>query len=376
MKLLFPGFRPLVVRSAAAVVLALPATIAAPAQEFEADLAEVIARGLSYLRSTGQQSDGSFSSASGTGITSLATTAFLRHGRGSGDPAVAAGLKYLEGFVQEDGGIYAPGSRYRNYETSLAILCFSEANADGRHNKIIERADAFLKDLQWGEDQGLDESDFAYGGGGYGRHRRPDLSNTSFLIDALRAAGNDADSEAIQRALIFVSRCQNLESPHNTTPFSTKNPDGGFYYTPAAGGSSMAGETAEGGLRSYASMTYAGLKSMLYAGVGPDDPRVKAAVEWIGRHYDLDANPGMGTAGLYYYYHVFAKALDALGQDQFIDEQGVAHDWRGELLAELASRQQRNGSWVNENERWLEGDANLVTSYALLALAYCRSSDE
>ena len=30
-------------------------------------------------------------------------------------------------------------------------------------------------------------------------------------------------------------------------------------------------------LRSYGSMTYAGLKSMIFAGVGPDDPRVKAA---------------------------------------------------------------------------------------------------
>ena len=33
-----------------------------------------------------------------------------------------------------------------------------------------------------------------YGGAGYGKHSRPDLSNTSFLIDALRAVGNEADS--------------------------------------------------------------------------------------------------------------------------------------------------------------------------------------
>ena len=71
-----------------------------------------------------------------------------------------------------------------------------------------------------------------------------DACSTSFLIDALKAAGNDTDSEAIQRALVFVSRCQNLESSHNTTPFSAKVNDGGFYYTPAAGGSSMAGEEA------------------------------------------------------------------------------------------------------------------------------------
>ena len=28
-------------------------------------------------------------------------------------------------------------------------------------------------------------------------------------------------------------------------------------------------------------MTYSGLKSMIYAGLTKDDPRVKAAVQWI-----------------------------------------------------------------------------------------------
>jgi squalene-hopene/tetraprenyl-beta-curcumene cyclase len=193
------------------------------------------------------------------------------------------------------------------------------------------------------------------------------------LIDALKAAGNDANSEAIQRALIFVSRCQNLESKDNTTPFAAKINDGGFYYTPAAGGVSQAGvDEATGGLRSYASMTYAGLKSMIYAGLKPDDPRVKAALSWLKKHYDLESNPGMGASGQYYYYQSFAKALSALGEDKFVDDKGVEHDWRKELIDELASRQQADGSWINDEKRWMEGDPNLVTAYALLALAYCK----
>jgi squalene-hopene/tetraprenyl-beta-curcumene cyclase len=246
------------------------------------------------------------------------------------------------------------------------------ANRDGRYDKLVKNAEKFLKDLQWDGQEGHDESSFNYGGAGYGGHKRPDLSNTSFFLDALKAAGNGPDDEAVKKALVFVSRCQNLETEHNTTPFAAKNPDGGFYYTPAAGGNSQAGPTEEGGLRSYASMTYAGLKSMIFAGVGPDDPRVKAAIAWLKKHYDLDSNPGMGDAGLYYYYHTFAKALDALGQDTFVDADGKQHHWRHELAAELASRQQADGSWVNMNSRWLEGDPNLVTGYALLALAYCR----
>ena len=38
----------------------------------------------------------------------------------------------------------------------------------------------------------------------------------------------------------------------------------------------------------------------------------------------------------------------------------------------LMNRQQPDGSWVNKNARWMEGDPNLVTGYALLALSYCR----
>ena len=227
-----------------------------------------------------------------------------------------------------------------------------------------------MTSIQWDTSEGKSQSDPAYGGAGYGKHSRPDLSNTSFLVDALHAVGNDADSEAIQRALVFISRCQNLESADNTTPFGAKVNDGGFYYTPAAGGTSQAGETANGGLRSYGSMTYAGLKSMIFAGVDAGDPRVKAATEWIRRHYDLETNPGMGDAGLYYYYHTFAKALDALGFDEFVDQDGNGHDWRAELNQELMKKQRSDGSWINTNERWLEGNPELVTGYVLLTLSY------
>lgn len=332
----------------------------------------VVNRGVSYLALRGQAIDGSFSSHTGIGVTALATTAMLQNGRTARDPVVAKSLRYLEQWVRPDGGIHQPDSLYGNYETSVSILCFSAADSDGRYDTVLRRAEARLKGLQWDESEDLDVSDYNYGGAGYGKHERPDLSNTSFLIDALKARGNGPEDEAIQKALVFVSRCQNLETEHNTTPFAAKNNDGGFYYTCAAGGQSKVGTTVNGGLRSYASMTYAGFKSMIYAGLGPDDPRVAAAMAWIGRNYDLKSNPGLGSAGLYYYYHVFAKALDAAGAPTLDDADGVSHDWRKELVAELARRQQADGSWINDNIRWMEGDPNLVTAYALLALSYCR----
>ena len=102
------------------------------------------------------------------------------------------------------------------------------------------------------------------------------------------------------------------------------------------------------------------------------DARVKAATAWIAEHYSVTEHPGQGNAGLFYYYHTFAKALDATGQDQLTDSDGVKHDWRKELAEELIKRQQPDGSWANENQRFMEGDANLATSFALLALDHCR----
>jgi squalene-hopene/tetraprenyl-beta-curcumene cyclase len=331
----------------------------------------LIERGVAYLKSA-QADDGSFSPDAGPGITAIAATAMLVNGQSPDDPALAKALAYVEKHLHPDGGVYAEGSTHKNYETCIAMMCFDAANADGRYDEMLKRAEAFVKKEQWDEEERLSPADLAYGGAGYGSQSRPDLSNTSFLIEALKTVGDSPEDPAIQRALIFVSRCQNLPTQHNETEFPTKNPDGGFYYTIAAGGSSQAGPTDNGGLRSYGSMTYAGLKSMIYAGVGKDDERVKAALAWIGKNYALDENPGMGDAGLYYYYHTFAKALAAVGEPQLRDAEGVAHDWKQDLVATLAASQQSNGSWVNKNERWLEGDPNLVTSYALLALAYCK----
>ena len=132
-------------------------------------------------------------------------------------------------------------------------------------------------------------------------------------------------------------------------------------------------DVPQGGLRSYASMTYAGLKSFLYAGVSKDDQRVRAAMAWISNHYDLESNPGLGQQGLFYYYHVFGKTMNAMDENEITDAAGVKHDWRKDLTAQLAKRQKTDGSWTNaENSaRWYEGDPNLVTAYSLLALSYC-----
>jgi ABC-type transport system substrate-binding protein len=104
--------------------------------------------------------------------------------------------------------------------------------------------------------------------------------------------------------------------------------------------------------------------------------KIKAAAKWISKNYDVKTNPMMGDNGLYYYYHTFAKALDAMKVDQIETPDGVKHDWRRELREEILRRQKPDGSWVNDNKRWLESEPALVTGYALLALSYCKPTAE
>ena len=335
----------------------------------------MIDKAVGFLRGR-QDAKGGWSTDREPGITALVVTALLRSKRVTpADPAVMKGLAYLEGFLSPKGGL--PDAPHANYTTSIALMAFHEANTKGQFNPTIKAGQDFLKTMQWDEGEKKTRDDAFFGGAGYGgKNSRPDLSNTAYMIDALRDTGLPADDPALKKALVFVSRCQNLKSEFNDQPWAGKINDGGFIYTPANGGTSFAGNEPDGGLRSYASMTYAGLKSMIHAGLSRDDPRVKAAREYIARHYTLDENPGLGEKGLYYYYHTFAKALALLGAPTLTDAQGHDHDWRADLIAALTKRQNRDGSWVNPADRFMEGDPNLVTAYSLLALSYASKSSQ
>jgi squalene-hopene/tetraprenyl-beta-curcumene cyclase len=346
--------------------------LAAPAQEPSADA--LIAKGINFLRPRQDARGGWSTDRNEPGITALVLTGLLKSGRVAvGDPVITNGLGYLEQFLRPEGGF--EGS-HANYTTSIALMAYSEANraSGGKYDAVIKGSQDFLKEKQWDRGEGKTPEDPFYGGAGYGgNNSRPDLSNTAFMMEALRESGLPADDPALQKALVFVSRCQNLDSEFNDQPWSEKVNDGGFVYTAANGGSSMAGEAPGGGLRSYGSMTYAGFKSLVYAGLTKDDPRIKSALDYIKKNYTLEENPGLGQQGLFYYYQVFARTMATLGEPTFTDADGKAHDWRAELVAALARRQSEDGSWVNPADRFMEGDPNLVTAYALIALADARA---
>ncbi|HEV3119724.1 MAG TPA: prenyltransferase/squalene oxidase repeat-containing protein [Gemmataceae bacterium] len=338
----------------------------------------VVDKAINYLKAT-QANDGSWSSDKSPGVTGVVLTGVLSTSKISPeDPLAEKSLRYIESLVNPDAHHIAgkdPHVGLQNYVTSVNVMALQAANRDDRYKKVIGDAAEFLKRLQWDEGEGKGPDNDFYGGAGYDSKSRPDLSNTQFFLDALKAAGVPKDDPAYKKALVFVSRCQNLKGEHNDQPWAGKVNDGSFVYSAAAGGQTKSDTLPGGGLVGYGSMTYAGIKSMIYCGVNKDDPRVQKAYEWIQRHYSVNENPGMPKAhaqwGLYYYYHTMAKCLSLLGIDEVVDANGVKHDWRADITAALAKRQRADGSWINA-DHWLEADPNLVTGYALMALSYCK----
>jgi squalene-hopene/tetraprenyl-beta-curcumene cyclase len=339
----------------------------------------VVDKAIAYLRMN-QSEDGSWSGMRSPGVTGVILTGLLHSGKVSTeDPMAVRALEYIESLVNPKAGHIAgkaPKVQLQNYVTSINVMALAAASREDRYKKVIGDASKFLKQLQWDEGEDKQPSNDYYGGAGYDSQSRPDLSNTQFFIDALVAAGVPKDDPALKKALIFVSRCQNLKGEHNDQPWAGQVNDGSFIYSAANGGQTKVEGPRDAGLPGYGSMTYAGIKSMIYCGVSRDDPRVQKAYEWIRKHYSVEENPGMpkhmAHRGLFYYYHTMAKCLDVLATDYVVDAAGTKHDWRADLTATLAARQKSNGSWVNDKDQWMEGDPNLVTGYALMALSYCK----
>jgi len=285
-------------------------------------------------------------------------------------PVVARAYAYLESCVQEDGSIHR--GELPNYNTSICLMAFKDARSN-RFADIVRRGEKFLMQLQIDEEEGYTRDSLFYGGVGYGGDERPDMSNLQMALEAVYYSREAFEPERhlsrdellrkeekalfFDKALVFLSRCQNLES---VNPENYATNDGGFMYDP---GRSKIGET-----HSMGTMSYAGLKSMIYANVDREDARVRSVVDWVRNNYRIDETPNAGTMSLFYYYHTMAKALAVYGADmiQTIDEQ--SHNWREELAAQLIRIQNEAGWWQNENGRYMENNRVLVTSYSVLAL--------
>ena len=338
---------------------------------------------------TQQDSDGAWIAKAGPAITAMAVKGLLQAGKPLDDPAVVKGLAAIEKTHQADGGFYVDSNV--TYNTAIVLSLLAKLPRD-KYQDQIDKAQAFLKSIQSGaavspkDDKGaaVDAKHPWYGGWGYAGKgaKRPDLSNTHFVIEALRDSGVPADDPTIQNALVFVTRCQAAEG--NEQAWAKGQTNGGMIYSMKWNdklnvyGESFAPPSTdrEGNeiLTTYGGMTYAGLKSFLYANLSKNDPRVKAVLRWVANNWTLEENPGMASKqGLFYYYHTLATGLNALGEDVIPDNKGVNHDWRAEFEAKMKAIQNPDGSFKNtEKDRWMEDNPVLATTYVLLALEETR----
>ena len=349
-------------------------------------------RGLGFLQGKQNAETGQWGDAEPVAFTALAIASTLLDPNRDPQAPIPAHIEKAYAFllknVQPDGGIYVKARA--NYNTSMALMALL-LNPKPEWEETMLRARRFIIGQQNDFDEkGKTDNPFD-GGIGYGTPKpnnpaHADLSNTVFALEALHYAeglladkGDAAKGEPklnFGAAIEFIQNCQNLPATNKQGWVSTDAKDkGGFVYSP--GETRGAEEELPDGrkaLRSYGSISYAGLLSFIYAGLDKNDPRVKAVMEWLSANYTLEENPGLGGNGLYYYYHTMAKALAAADVDFLKTKDGKVVDWRADLAGKILSLQKGDSSWANDTGRWMESDPVLTTAYMLMALARVHGS--
>jgi squalene-hopene/tetraprenyl-beta-curcumene cyclase len=333
-----------------------------------------MAKGLRWLEAK-QRPNGSWSNESYPALTAFGLWTFALSDAPGRDAVCEKAARFVTGFAQDDGGIYKPallgvlGGGLSTYNTAVCMAALN-AHDPAAHAYIILRAREFMASSQLKGDS-EESGGFGYNRRSHGPMSRPDLSNTAWALlamretqgleDLRRAGARRADLDWAQ-ALRYVRKLQNQDEQDAVNY-------GGFGYEKGGerGGTAVNRQGAVT-LQGYGSMTYAGLEAMIFAQLDRDDPRVTSALHWASRHWSVDENPGRGSRGLFYYYTIMAKALSLVSAGAIPRETGGAIPWRRELLEKLVAVQRPDGSWVNDDNTFWEGDPALVTAYSLMAM--------
>jgi len=326
-----------------------------------------------------QREDGSFSNTDFPAITAFAMQALHISNNPRYTPNIDKAVAFILTHVQPDGGIYTPipnrrGGGLSNYNTAICMTALASLKRP-ELTPVLLNARTFME-----ASQELDDEIF---GGGFGYDNNndraySDITNTSYALEAMRItqgledhrpAGQKKADINWEAALRFVEGLQNSSDTgdHNA---------GGFHYTyndARWGVETNTVQTVDGPeerivFRSFGSVTYQGLLSMIHCQLSPRDPRVISALDWAARHWTLEENPGAGVQGVYFFYNVMARALSAAQTDEIETPDGLIA-WRTELSEKLKTLQLPDGEWLNENARFMENDPVLVTAYVLIALA-------
>ncbi|MBS1818152.1 MAG: hypothetical protein JSU08_09500 [Acidobacteria bacterium] len=320
-------------------------------------LAASMEKGAAYLKQQ-QHADGTWENH--PGITAMAATALLRQTGVPKANALATTGKTLDALAKlakPDGGIY--DKDIPHYITAVSVMALV-AGGRPQDKPLIEKGRRYLADHILDEGEGISPSDKLYGGIGYGGNAgvSADIISLEYGLRAMKEADLPANDPAWEKAIKFLQRTQNNSETNDQTWAAN---DGGFIYYP---GNSQIRDTT----RSYGSASYAGIMSYSWANVKKSDDRVQAVLKWVRNNYTVDENPGLGQKTLYYYYMVFAKALQATGESVIVDARGQRHNWREDLGRKILSLQHPEGFWVNEDRAEMQDNKVLVTSFTMMAM--------
>ena len=346
-------------------------------ESLQREVDAAIDRGLDWLAEK-QKENGSWSNEKFPALTALPLWV-LASAPASELRAKSAGaaIRFILSCTHENGAIFKhvagqKGGGLSNYNTAI---CMTALHATGRPDmrRIVQKARTFIAGSQYSGEN-------VYSGGfGYDASTKrayTDLLNTYYSAQAMRLTSDVEDTrpEGEKHADIdWAATVKYVESLQNKTE-AGKDDAGGFIYNPT---DPKAGTvTNDAGIvvfRSYGSITYAGLLALVFADVAPNDVRVRSALDWSEKHWTLEENPGMGQQGLFFFYHVLSRALNAAGHDTIVLSDGTHLNWREALARKVVSQQRTDsdtghGYWVNDTGRFWESDPVLATAYSLLAL--------
>ncbi|MBA4388546.1 MAG: hypothetical protein C0404_11230 [Verrucomicrobia bacterium] len=342
--------------------------------------AQTTLKGLDYL-ATQQKASGAWGDESYPAMTAFGLWAFSQSTHSNKTAICARAAKFLEKHFRPDGGIYAPAGFFgfsgglSTYNTAVCMTSLFFYDQKTYATNILA-ARKFLAANQLLGDSG-EAGGFGYDKPGKGWAGRPDLSNTAWSLQAMRVTQGleDQRPKAEQVDIDWQAATKFIDKLQNKDESDTNNVGSIGYDRSSSRGSTSTDKKGAVTLRGYGSMTYAGLESMIYAQVKRDDPRVVSAMKWASRNWSVDENPGMGTKGLFYYYNIMSKALSLSSGDTIPVDAGTPIPWKQQLVTKLAQIQRKDGSWINKDNTFWEGNPVLVTSYAVLALQYIQPTN-
>jgi Domain of unknown function (DUF4159) len=321
-----------------------PQMQSANAEVDPASVQRAIDRGIAYLRKT-QTERGGWEEYPGQscGLSALCTLALLNAGVPREDPTIVRAVSYLRTF-----------NATQTYSVSLQTLVYCQLGAAGDLPRIRQNVDWLIAN------QKRSGTPNQIGSWDYGNNNGSgDPSNSQFALLALDAAqerGIEINPAVFQLSLDYWLKRQR---------------NGGWNYGSSrdlTGSMTCAGIAsiiiARNGLDQASSRVNQDRIECCGGKAGESDP-VDAGLEWLGKNFTLQVNPGGGASTLFYYMYALERVGRLTGR-RFIGE----HDWYREGAERLLSNElldEFRGFWGGFGGT--ESMRDVTTAFALLFLS-------